>query len=333
LLIRERSLVRELEEKLLTRGEAITFEEAMEVIELADAEVPDLVALAHRVRMTSAGPEVELESIISAKTGGCPEDCAFCSQSRHWPTPLRPEPFIDEGELVEAAVRSQEKGATEFCIVLAIRGPDDRIMEQVLNAVDALHRNTEMHVACSLGILTREQAETLAAAGVHRYNHNLESARSHFPQICTTHTYQERYETCLLVKDLGMELCSGGIIGMGETRRQRVELAMELRELGPREVPINFLNPRPGTPLGERGLVSPLEAIKTIALFRLVFPDAVLRYAGGREVTLRELQSMGLLAGINALIIGNYLTTLGRSPEQDLKMLEDLGMPVKELGI
>lgn len=312
---------------------SITPEQALEILELPETQVPELVALAHQVRLDNAGAEVEVESIISAKTGGCPEDCSFCSQSRHWPTPVRPEPFIEIGPLVEAAKRSQEQGATEFCIVLAVRGPDERIMSQVLQAVEALHRDTDMHVAASLGILTRSQAIALRDAGVRRYNHNLETARSHFGRIVTTHTWEERWETCRLVLDLGMELCSGGIFGMGETKAQRVEFAFELRELGPREIPINFLNPRPGTPLADRPLVKPLDAIKTIALFRLLFPDTVLRYAGGREVTLRELQSLGMLAGINGIIIGNYLTTLGRSPEEDLAMLADLKMPLKSLGI
>jgi biotin synthase len=314
-------------------SETITPDVALEILNLPESEVPALVALAHQVRLDNAGAEVEVESIISAKTGGCPEDCAFCSQSRHWPTPVRPEPFIDIPPLVDAAKRAQEQGATEFCIVLAVRGPDDRIMKQVLAAVDALHSDTDMHVAASLGILTREQALQLKDAGVRRYNHNLETARSHFDKIVSTHTWDERWETCQLVGELGMELCCGGIFGMGETKEQRVEFAFELRELGPREIPMNFLNPRPGTPLADAGLVAPLDAIRTIALFRLLFPDIVLRYAGGREVTLRELQSLGMLAGINGIIIGNYLTTLGRKPEEDLAMLSDLKMPLKSLGI
>jgi biotin synthase len=186
-----------------------------------------------------------------------------------------------------------------------------------------------MNVACSLGILTRPQAEALKAAGVHRYNHNLETARAFFPQICTTHTWEERYQTCMLVKELGMELCSGGIMGMGETPEQRVDFAFELRELGPAEIPLNFLNPRPGTPLGGRPILSSTEALRCIAIFRLVHPEAIIRYAGGREVTLGDQQATGMEAGINAIIIGNYLTTLGRSPGDDLRMLADLGMPVK----
>ncbi len=320
-----------LEERLLGGDDPIAFDEALAVAELPDAQVPSLIALAHRVRLARTGPGVELESIISAKTGACSEDCGFCSQSRHWRSPLRPEPFIDVAEMVAAAQAAEKLGSTEFCIVLAVRGPDDRIMQQVLAATEALRTSTGLRVACSLGILTREQAATLASAGVHRYNHNMEAARSFFPAICSTHTWEERRETCRLVGDAGMELCSGGIVGMGESLRQRVELAFELRDLGPREVPVNFLNPRPGTPLQDQPLVGALEAVKTIALFRLVLPGAVIRPAGGREVILRDLQALGMLAGANALIVGNYLTTLGRAPEDDLRMLADLGMPIGRL--
>ena len=312
------SFLDDLGQRLLAGGDPITFDEALAVAELPDSDVPALIACAHRVRLQRSGPGVELESILSAKTGACSEDCSFCSQSRHWRSPLRPEPFIDLEEMVDAARAAEEIGSTEFCIVLAVRGPDDA----------ALHASTSLRVACSLGILTRQQAATLAAAGIHRYNHNLEAARSYFPSICSTHTWEERRETCRLVREVGMELCSGGIVGMGESPRQRVELAFELAELGPREVPVNFLNPRPGTPLQDRPLVPPLEAVKTIALFRLVMPDAVIRPAGGRELILRDLQALGMLAGANALIVGNYLTTLGRAPEDDLRMLADLGMPI-----
>ncbi|HWD08753.1 MAG TPA: biotin synthase BioB [Actinomycetota bacterium] len=322
----------DIESRLAGGGEPLTFDEALALAELPTEELPALIAAAHRVRLARAGPGVELESIISAKTGGCAEDCAFCSQSRHWPSPVRPEPFLDVVALIDAARRSEQLGATEFCIVLAVRGPDDKIMRQTLEAVEALHEATRLRVACSLGILTPDQAGALAAAGVHRYNHNLEAARSFFPQIVSTHSWEERHQTCRMVREAGMELCSGGIMGMGESMRQRIELAFELAELGPREVPINFLNPRPGTPLGGAGLLPALEAVRMIALFRLVMPAAVLRPAGGRELILRDLQALGMLAGANALIVGNYLTTLGRSVADDLRMLADLGMPVARLA-
>lgn len=316
---------------LLDERRPVSEADARALVGLPDERLAELIALAHRVRLEYAGPEVEVESIISAKTGGCPEDCHFCSQSGRFETTVRPEPFLPIPAIVEAARRTEAIGATEFCIVLAVRGPDETIMAKTLEAVEAIRAATTINVACSLGILTREQTSRLADAGVHRYNHNLETARSFFPSIVTTHTWEERYETCLLVKEHGMELCSGGIVGMGEDWDQRVEFAFQLRELAPHEIPINFLNPRPGTPLADRPVVSPLDALRAIALFRLVHPAAVLRYAGGRELTLRELQATGLFAGINALIVGNYLTTLGRAPEDDLRMLEDLGMPIKKL--
>ena len=190
---------------------------------------------------------------------------------------------------------------------------------------------TGLNVAVSAGILTEEQARRLAAGGVHRYNHNVETARSYFAQVVSTHSWGERAETCRLVRAHGMELCCGALLGMGESDAQRVELMLQLRDLDPTEVPLNFLNPRPGTPLGDRPVVAAWEAIRWIALFRLALPAVILRYAGGREVTLRDLQALGMTSGINALIVGNYLTTLGRSPEEDLRMLDDLRMPLGAL--
>jgi biotin synthase len=195
-----------------------------------------------------------------------------------------------------------------------------------------VRERTGLNVAVSAGILTRAQAERLAAAGVHRYNHNLETARSFFPEIVTTHTWDERRDTCMLVREMGMELCCGVLLGMGETSAQRIELLGQLRDVEPAEVPINFLDPRPGTPFEGLHLVEPLDALRWIALFRLALPSVILRFAGGREVTLRELQAMGMTSGINALIVGNYLTTLGRSPEEDLQMLDDLRMPIGALS-
>ncbi|MGH2795324.1 MAG: biotin synthase BioB, partial [Actinomycetota bacterium] len=206
---------------LLEDDGTLTPGDARALVDLPDERLPDLIALAHRVRLAHAGPEVEVESILSAKTGGCPEDCHFCSQSGRFETTVRPEPFLPIPDIVEAARRSEESGATEFCIVLAVRGPDDHIMERTLEAVAAIREQTTMQVACSLGILTREQAVTLADAGVHRYNHNLETAQSFFPSIATTHSWDERYETCKLVKEVGMELCCGALVGMGETVEQR----------------------------------------------------------------------------------------------------------------
>jgi biotin synthase len=205
-------------------------------------------------------------------------------------------------------------------------------MRRLLDLVPMVRSSTGLNVAVSAGILDRAQARRLAAGGVHRYNHNLETARSFFQKIVTTHTWEERYQTALEVKAAGMELCCGVLLGMGETAEQRLELIGQLGALAPQEVPVNFLDPRPGTPLAIRKPLRPLEAIRWIALLRLGLPDVILRYAGGRELTLGELQAMGMTAGINALIVGNYLTTLGRSPDADFNMLRELRMPIGVLS-
>lgn len=318
----ERALL--VERRPLTRAEAVAV--AQEPLDL----LPDLVALAHRVRLEYCGDSVELESLINAKSGACPEDCAFCSQSAKFDTGVDVYAFLDLEEVLAAAHATRAAGATQFCIVVAVRGPSERLLDKVIEAVDAVHEQTGLEVACSLGLLTPAQAQRLADAGVRRYNHNLEAPRARFPELCTTHTYDDRVETARLAIDAGMELCCGGILGMGETLEQRIDFAFELAELGPCEVPINLLDPRPGTPLADHETMSAREALQAIALFRLILPSAWLRLAGGRERVLGELQGMGLLAGANALIVGNYLTTTGRSPEADHALLEALGMPVAE---
>ncbi len=327
-----RQLLANAGQALLDEGRDLTPAEITALAELPDGAVPSLAALAHEVRLARLGPTVELEGILSAKTGGCPEDCHFCAQSARFDTPVRATPALDLGQLLEAARQTAALGASEFCIVMALRGPGERTIDRVLEAAAVIRAETGLQVAASLGILSAEQARRLAVGGVHRYNHNLETARSFFPRVVGTHSWQERFDTCLRVREAGMELCCGVLLGMGETLTQRIELLRELRQLGPAEVPVNFLDPRPGTPLAERPLLDPLQAIRWIALFRLALPGVILRYAGGREITLRELQAMGMTAGINALIIGNYLTTLGRPAEEDLRLLHDLRMPIGALS-
>ena len=297
-----------------------------------DELLPDLLELAHAVRMKWCGPEVEVEGIVSLKTGGCPEDCHFCSQSGQFTSPVR-SVWLNIPELVKAAEQTAATGASEFCIVAAVRGPDERLMSQMRDGVKAIKEAVDIEVAASLGMLTQEQVDDLVAMGVHRYNHNLEAARSYFPNVVTTHSWEERWDTCEMVRNSGMELCCGCLVGMGETIEQRAELAAQLAELQPDEVPLNFLNPRPGTPFGDLPLMDSKDALRTIAAFRLAMPRTILRYAGGRELTLGDLGTRdGLLGGINAVIVGNYLTTLGRDPEEDLELLEDLKMPIKALS-
>ena len=302
-------------------------------LRLPDDRLPELLALAHEVRRRWCGDDVEVEGIVSVKTGGCPEDCHFCSQSGLFESPVRAA-WLDIPGMVRAARETRATGATEFCIVAAVRGPDARLMEQVRAAIEAIRADgNDINVACSLGILTQEQVDELAAMGVHRYNHNLETARSHFPAVVTTHSWEERDATLRLVRDAGMEVCCGGIIGMGETVEQRAEFAVQLAAVEPGEVPMNFLDPRPGTPFADLPVLSTADALRAIAAFRLALPRTVLRFAGGREITLGDLGTRdGLLGGINAVIVGNYLTTLGRSATDDLALLDELRMPVKALS-
>jgi biotin synthase len=317
--------------QVLDEGIGLSQAQALDCLQLADDRVDELLDLAHEVRVKWCGDEVEVEGIVSLKTGGCPEDCHFCSQSGVFDSPVR-SAWLDVPSLVRAAHETAATGATEFCIVAAVRGPDERLMQQVRDGVAAIQAEVEINVACSLGMLTQEQVDELAAIGVHRYNHNLETARSHFGSVVTTHSFEERWDTCEMVRKAGMELCCGGIVGMGETLAQRAEFAAQLAALDPDEVPLNFLNPRPGTPFGSLDAMSAVDALRAVATFRLVMPRTILRFAGGREITLGDLAERGVRGGVNAVIVGNYLTTLGRPAEQDLTMLADLKMPIKALA-
>jgi biotin synthase len=318
--------------QVLEEGVGLSEEQVLDVLRLPDEALEPLLELAHEVRMRWCGPEVEVEGIISLKTGGCPEDCHFCSQSGLFDSPVR-SAWLDVPSLVEAAKQTAKTGATEFCIVAAVRGPNERLMAQVAAGIAAIKDEVDINIACSLGMLTPEQVDQLAAMGVHRYNHNLETARSHFPNVVTTHTWEERWETLSLVREAGMEVCCGGILGMGESMEQRAEFAGQLAALTPDEVPLNFLNPRPGTPFGDLEPLDSRDALRAVAAFRLALPRTVLRFAGGREITLGDLGArQGLLGGINAVIVGNYLTTLGRPAESDIDLLGELQMPIKALS-
>jgi biotin synthase len=320
-------------EQVLERGVGLSEEQVLAVLHLEDERLSELLALAHEVRMRWCGPEVEVEGIVSLKTGGCPEDCHFCSQSGRFPSPVR-SAWLDIPGLVKAARQTAETGATEFCIVAAVRGPDQRLLSQVREGIKAIRADgNDIQIACSLGMLTQEQVDELVEMGVHRYNHNLETARSHFPDVVTTHSWEERWDTLKMVADAGMEVCCGGIIGMGESEEQRAEFAVQLAELDPHEVPMNFLIPQPGTPYEDYEIVEGKDALRVVAAFRLAMPRTMLRFAGGRELTLGDLGAeQGMLGGVNAIIVGNYLTNLGRPATQDLDMLADLKMPIKALS-
>lgn len=316
-------------EHVLENGLGLDQDGVLQVLQLPDADVRAALDLAHEVRMRWCGAEVEVESIISLKTGGCPEDCHFCAQAGQSDSPVR-SAWLDIPELLEAARAAEARGATEFCIVAAVRGPDRTLMSQLREAVPAILAEVNINVNCSLGLVTPEQAAELAALGVRRYNHNLETARSFFDRVVTTHTWEERRATLDVIRGAGLEVCCGGIIGMGETLAQRAEFAVQLAQATPDEVPLNFLNPRPGTPFADLELMSAADALRAVAAFRLAMPRSTLRFAGGREVTLgQDGTREGLLGGVNGVIAGNYLTTLGSPTEDDLALLRELQMPVK----
>ncbi|MDN6439098.1 MAG: biotin synthase BioB [Corynebacterium nuruki] len=319
--------------RVLETGRGLDHDQLLQILDLPDDRIPDLLALAHEVRVRWCGEEIEMEGIVSIKTGGCPEDCHFCSQSGLFESPVR-SAKLDIAQLVEQARQTRKTGATEFCIVAAVKGPDENLMSQVEQAVEEIYANVEgVDVAVSVGILTPAQVDRLKAVGVHRYNHNLETAASYFPQVVTTHTWEERRETMQLVRDAGIEVCCGGIIGMGESPEQRVEFALQLADLDPDEVPLNFLDPRPGTPFGHMDVMDGKDALRAVGMFRLAMPKTTLRFAGGRELTLGDLGvEQGMLGGINGVIVGNYLTTLGRPAEQDMDMVDRLRLPIKVLS-
>ena len=295
---------------------------------LPEKDVPDLLALADAVRMKYCGNEIAVEVLYNAKKGGCSEDCHFCSQSARFATDVEAEPFSSVEGFVQAARDAHARGAGEFCVVVAVRGPSTKLLERVCEAVRAIKAELPLTVAVSLGILTEDQVLRLLEAGVDKVNHNLETSRRYFPAVCTTHTFEERWRTLQLVRKHRLDICCGGIIGMGETIDDRIDFLCTLQLLEPAEVPINFLNPRPGTPFADRSLVEPVEALRFVAMARLALPKALVRFAGGREITLQGLQDLGMRSGASGIVLGNYLTTNGRGDQDDFAMLDRLGFEV-----
>jgi biotin synthase len=310
-------------------GSSVSYEDALTLTETPSTEIPYLAAVANEVREKFVGNKVESCALSNIKSGNCSEDCKFCAQSGHYKTDSPAYAQISVDEIVGQAKAAEAMGATEFCLVSSGWGAtNEKEFGVVLEAVRRISSETGLYVDCSLGFLSPEQMRQLKEAGLYRNNHNLEASKNYFEKVCTTHTFEQRRNHVAAVQESGIHPCSGGIMGMGESPRDRIDLAFELKKLNVNCVPLNVLNPRRGTPLGEVESLEPLEIIKTIALFRLILPKSTLKIAGGREVNLRDLQAMALLAGANGLILGNYLTTLGRNVDQDLQMLKDLGFDV-----
>lgn len=321
-------------------GDRINREDAIALTQIEDQDnILLLCEVADRVRQACCGNTVDLCSIVNVKSGNCSENCGFCAQSAHHPGKESPIYSLKSTEDILAQAKAAEAaGAKRFCLVSQGRGPKYNSpksgeFERILETVRQIVSETEIKPCCALGEVTPEQAQALKEAGVTRYNHNLEASENFFPEIVTTHSWRDRVETIKNLKAAGIQACTGGILGMGESWEDRVDLALALRELDVESVPLNLLNPRTGTPLGENVKLDPYEALKAIAIFRLILPQQILRYAGGRESVMGELQALGLKSGINAMLIGHYLTTLGQPPEQDHAMLEALGLTGGEAPI
>ena len=320
-------LINRLEEKVLA-GQDITMSEAHMLGELAGTDLFRLFAAANSIREIRAGNKVDLCSIINAKSGQCSENCKYCAQSVHHQTGVEVYDFLDEESILEQALQKEAEGAGRFSLVTSGRGLSEDDFLKALIIYRRLARETNLKLCASLGIITENMARSLKEAGVTMYHHNLETSESYFPQICTTHSYQDRIDTIKACQAADLDICSGGIISMGETMSQRLEMAFTLRELKVRSVPINILNPIVGTPLEYQLVLPPLEILQTIAIYRFILPEAMLRFAGGRENALRNLQAMGYLAGINATLVGSYLTTSGRTVAEDIQMILDMGLVV-----
>ncbi|MFZ2089081.1 MAG: biotin synthase BioB [Desulfobaccales bacterium] len=301
--------------------------------ELFGLSWPDFWPVLHeagRVRESRFGPRVSLCVIINAKSGLCSEDCAFCSQSARAKTEVPAYPLLPREKLVEAAKAAADAGAARFSLVTSGRGiTSAREQKAILDAAATIRERVGIKVCASLGIVDRAFLAELKAAGIHRFHHNLETAGSFFPEICTTHTFAERLATVEAAREAGLSVCVGGIFGLGESVAQRWELAQAIKELDPDAIPLNFLHPLPGTRMAHRKKLTPLEALKIIAAFRLTFPDKTIIICGGRQPTLRTLSPLIFAAGANALMTGDYLTTKGRLPDDDRLMLEDLGLEVE----
>ena len=312
-------------------------------LQLTQIEGQDNILLlcnaADRVRQTCCGNTVDLCSIVNVKSGNCSENCSFCAQSAHHPGEGSPiYGMKSKGEIVAQAKAAAAAGARRFCLVSQGKGPKyggthAADFDSVLDTVRTIIAETAIKPCCALGEVNAEQAEALRDAGVTRYNHNLESAENFFPNVATTHTWRDRVATIKTLKAAGIQACTGGILGLGESWADRVDLALALRDLEVESVPLNLLNARAGTPLEQNQPLEPYEALKAIAIFRLLLPHQILRYAGGREAVMGQLQALGLKAGINAMLVGHYLTTMGQPPEQDHAMLAELGLQGGEAPI
>jgi biotin synthase len=307
-------------------NQQISFKEAYTLLSTND--IPILAKGANTITRKFNGEVVDIESLVNAKSGTCPEDCSFCAQSSFYNTGIAKYPLLPTEKLIDHARNAKNEGSTSFCLVCAYRAPPEKDFEQICDAISQIKNTIDIDVNVSLGFMTPERAKKLKSLGVKRYNHNLETAKSYFSQICTTHDYEDRIHTGKIIKEAGLELCCGGIIGMGESPEQRLELAFSLADLHPDEVPINILISREGTPLKYNHPLTNEDIIKTIAVWRFILPKTILKIAGGREKYFKDNGRYALQAGANGIISGGYLTTSGNTHNNDIKMIKEIGLEV-----
>lgn len=305
-------------------GYELNEDDALSILAAPNDQLLDLLAATFLVRQKYFGRTVQLYFLMNAKSGLCPEDCSYCSQSKVSDAEIPRYNLLSRDKLLAGAAAAVERGAKTYCIVISARGPSEREIAAIEEIIPQIKQQHGIDICACLGLLTQEQADRLAACGVNRVNHNLNTGEQHYEQICSTHTYADRVETLRAVRRAGMELCSGGIVGMGEQPRDVVAMALELRALGVESIPVNFLNPIEGTPLAGQCELTPQYCLKVLAMFRLTNPDREIRIAGGREIHLRSLQPLGLYAA-NSIFVGDYLTTQGQLPESDYAMIRDMG--------
>jgi biotin synthase len=307
----------------------ITRDEALRLGALTDPrDIEALVERAWEARQQHFGDSTDMCSLVNAKSGGCAEDCGFCAQSRFADAETPMHAMLEPDQLLAHAKAAEAAGAHRFCMVTQGQGLSKRDFQKILDGARLVAEQTNLKRCASIGHMSVERAKALKDAGIQRVHHNVETAESYYPEVSTTVRYEGRLRTIDAVKQAGLETCVGGILNLGETDEQRVEMAFELAEINPTSVPINLLNPRPGTKFGDREFLDPWEAVKWVAIFRLILPEALFRLCGGRVENLRELQPLAVKAGVNGVMMGNFLTTLGNTPEQDRAMFEDLGLNI-----
>lgn len=324
----QNQIILECKERVL-KNQALTENEISNLMNVSKEHLPALSDAANTITRNFHGKKIDVEQLVNIKKNYCSEDCTFCGQSAFFDTGIDSYQLLPAEQIVEKARKAKDEGAESYCLVAAWREPSEKDFENVCDIISQINKLVGISVECSLGFLTPSQAARLKSLGVRRYNHNLETARSKFSEICTTHTYQDRLDTLKIARDAGLELCTGGIIGLGESRQQRLELLMELARLKPEEVTINILVPMPGTPLELQTPLPLEEIVRTFAVTRFVLPDAIIKISGGREVHLQDSGEEILLSGANGIISSGYLTMGGNDMNRDLEMIKKINLEAK----